>query len=431
MKDLLRCQSRQGEQGQVLPLLALGMVVLTLFLGLAVDMGFAYVTKANLSKATDAAALAGMRNLNQGQAAAAAIAQSAFAANYPAGGLNVSVPVPTVTFTTNAQGLTQINVTASTTINTFFARVLPSFSTVSVGNTAQSTRANVGMTLVLDRSGSMLNNDGSVALPIAVNTFLTYFSDSLDQVALTSFASNATLNVAIEHNFTSAINNTVSGWTGGTPPNGFGGATFALGGLQLAQTQENSVATPNVLKVVVFFTDGIANTIQDNLNCPGYPLVNYGGEAPSESPGNLIWFMDPATGSVLPVGSNYHITSGGVPLTSVCNATGFRSQQYGTTESFTNVNITSEAEYRVLQLANTIRTATTPPTVIYTVGLGNATNTAFLQQLANDSHSAFYNSSQPAGIAVMASDCPGPNCVAELQQAFQTVATDILLRLTQ
>ena len=70
-----------------------------------------------------------------------------------------------------------MNVSATTTINTFFARILPSLQTLTVSDTAQSTRANVMMTLVLDHSGSMNKNGGAQALPPAVIDFLSYFSD--------------------------------------------------------------------------------------------------------------------------------------------------------------------------------------------------------------------------------------------------------------
>ena len=410
-----RHKNGSSERGQILPMFAFCLVVMILFVGLAIDLGYAYVTKANLSKAVDAAALKGMLSLSQGQAGAIAVAQSVFAANYQSSGRDSSMPVPTVTFTTDPKtGLLQINVSAATTINTFFARIVPSLQTMSVSDTAQTTRANVLMTLVLDRSGSMKNNDGWQALPPAVQTFLTYFSDTQDQVALTSFASNATLDLSMQHNFTSSINNSVSGMS-------YIGATYALGGLLLAQTQE-AANPPNVLKVVVFFTDGIANTVEDNLSCPGYPLINYGGNAPSE--GDWVWFMDPRTGN-----SQCDMQSGGTP--SCCNApNGFRSQQYGNLESFTTNNITNEAQYRMLQVANTMRTAN-PPVVIYSVGLGSVTNPTFLKQLANTTDSSTYNSSLPSGLYVPAPDCPGPSCVPELQQAFQTVATDILLRLTK
>jgi hypothetical protein len=69
--------------------------------------------------------------------------------------------------------------------------------------------------------------------------------------------------------------------------------------------------------------------------------------------------------------------------------------------------------------------------VIYTIGLGSVTNPTFLQELANSTNSPTYNSALPSGLAVAAPYCPGPTCITDLQQAFQQVATDILLKLTQ
>ncbi len=435
-----RYNNRSNERGQILPMFAVFLVVMILFIGLAIDLGYAYVTKANLSKAVDAAALKGMLSYSAGSGQATLVAASVFAANYQSSGRDTSPPVlqacegpgpNCVYFTTNSTtGLKQINVTATTTINTFFARIVPSLSTLTVSDTAQSTRANVMMTLVLDHSGSMQNNDGWAALPPAVNTFLTYFSDTLDQVAVASFSTNATLNVPMQNNFTSTIDNTVNSWG----MSYFQGATFALGGMQLAQAQE-APSPANVLKVVVFFTDGIANTIQDNLNCTGYPNpsgapeVNYGGNAPTEN--DYIVWADPLSGNILQNNACYISDSGNSGQTSpCCSARTFPSQQYGTQESYTRANITAEAEYRTLQIANALRAAN-PPVVIYTIGLGSVTNPTFLQELANSTNSPTYNSALPSGLAVAAPYCPGPTCITDLQQAFQQVATDILLKLTQ
>lgn len=416
MKHLRRHNNGAGERGQVFPIVALAMVVLIGFSALAIDLGFAYVTKANLSKAVDAAALAGSLAFAGGQSAATTAAQSAFNANYQSSGrdVNGTLPTPSITFDTDpANGFTRVNVSATAQINTFFGAIVGQ-KTLSAASTSQSERANVALTLVLDRSGSMSSNGGSAALPGAVSTFLSYFSDSLDQMALTSFADNATLDVSMRHNFTSTINSAVNGFS-------YNGATFAHGGMMLAQTQENGVNAANVLKVIVFFTDGIANTIQDNLSCPGYPLINYGGNAPSE--GNGVWFMDPKTGN-----TQCSMTSGNTP--SCCSKTAFPSQQYNTNESYTTTNITNEAQYRMLTLANTMR-ASNPPTLVYAIGLGSGINQSFLLSLANDPHSSTYNPSQPRGLAVIASYCPGSTCTADLRSAFEQVARDILLRLTQ
>lgn len=90
-----------GESGQILPMFAVFLIVMILFVALAIDLGYAYVSKANLSKAVDAAALKGMLSLGQGQAGAIAVAKSVFAANYQSSGRDTAIPVPNVTFTTD------------------------------------------------------------------------------------------------------------------------------------------------------------------------------------------------------------------------------------------------------------------------------------------------------------------------------------------
>jgi Flp pilus assembly protein TadG len=85
------------ERGQILIILALVLPVLILFVGLAIDGGMAYITKAKLSKAVDAACLTGMKNLAQGQSTATSLATHIFNANYGA-----NPPMPTITFPTDA-----------------------------------------------------------------------------------------------------------------------------------------------------------------------------------------------------------------------------------------------------------------------------------------------------------------------------------------
>ena len=48
------------------------------------------------------------------------------------------------------------------------------------------------------------------------------------------------------------------------------------------------------------------------------------------------------------------------------------------------LTITNEAQYRMLQVANTLRSAN-PAVLIYSVGLGGVTNPVFLKELANTS----------------------------------------------
>jgi Flp pilus assembly protein TadG len=128
-------EGKLKEHGQVLVLFAIMLPVFLVFVGLGVDFGFAYLTKTTLSKAVDAAALAALRNSNQGQSRAISIAQSAFDVNYQSAlGRDVSPPVVNVALTTDASNNTVVNVSATATIGSFFIRLLPGYKTLKVSS---------------------------------------------------------------------------------------------------------------------------------------------------------------------------------------------------------------------------------------------------------------------------------------------------------
>jgi hypothetical protein len=87
----------------------------------------------------------------------------------------------------------------------------------------------------------------------------------------------------------------------------------------------------------------------------------------------------------------------------------------------TITNIADEADYRAVQYANTMRAA---GITVYSIGLGDKINTTYLQELANDPASPDYNANEPSGIATFAPTA------SDLDTAFQTIASKILLRLT-
>jgi Flp pilus assembly protein TadG len=391
--------------GQILLTFTILLPILLLFVGLALDFGLAYVTKASLSKAVDSAALQGMRNINQGTATATRIAQSAFNVNYGSGiGRNTNPPVVNIAFSTDANNNAVVNVTATATINTFFLGLLSGYKTLNINATAQATRPQLIMSLVLDRSGSMNLNGGAQALPPAVDNFLTYFDNNTDQVADVSFSSIATIDVPIGTGFVGPITTAVNKMV-------FGGGTFSQAGLQDGQAQINSIpvaAGADVVKVAVFFTDGWANTVNNTLNCPPSTSVNFGGCAPPEAAVGWcsgISFMKPTTGNGM-----------------ACGATQFPSQLTGSTEPITEANVSNDAMYRSVQVANAMQAQNI---VIYSIGLGDKISEAFLQQVANDPASSTFNPNAPVGAAVFAPTA------ADLQGVFQTIASEILLRLSR
>jgi Flp pilus assembly protein TadG len=429
---IIRRKLKNKEGGQVLILCAVCMVVLLLFVGLAIDFGLAYVTKARLGKAVDAATLSGANYLYQGQDKATAIAQSSFAMNYPTTGLDVAAPIVNVTFPIDpATGNTLIAVQANATTHTFFIGLLPSFKTLSVSASAQANRAHVIMTVVLDRSSSMNTNGGATYLGQAVNQLVTPFDDTLDSVAMVSFASNVTTNVPMPPDpqtggFKTPIANAARALN-------FNGHTFSDGGLKQAIVQNDSKAIKgSILKVVVFFTDGYANTIQDTLVCNGAsdPIAtkssvgvqwNYGGYSPQDG-GVGVGFMNPTSGAEV---CTIHSATG--PNT-CCSVPGTfpAASNSGVQTDINQTTVGIEAQYRAIATADSMRSDPAGKMTVYAIGLGTAASMYdSFYRIANDPRSSTFNSRLPVGQAYFA------NNASELPDIFSQLAYKILLRMTQ
>jgi hypothetical protein len=345
-------------------------------------------------------------------------------------------------------------------------RYLSQWRDVPVVDTAVATRGKLVMSIVLDRSGSMTSDGGETALVSAVPTFVSMFDNTTDEVALLSFSSNARIDVPIGYNFTTPISNAVSSmvFTGGTFGTGAGtraiqSATMGAP-MSMADAQNNSVTVnpgQNVIRVLVYFTDGLMNASQDTFYCgPSAPntLLNYGGY----DSGTTVSFLDP-TCSPSATGTGCTNESGHISILDTCNngcssSTGFKydaagdicknasggnvttflSQQTGLQTAFTRANVTAETQYRAIQTAYAMRTETVP-TYIFTMGLSTSVDpstAAFLAQLANDpNYPATFIPGQPAGEFFWIPNCPGATCTADLTTAFQTIASRVLLRLTQ
>ena len=374
--------------------------VVFLFVGLAIDFGTAYMAQASLAKSVDASCLAGMRNYYQGAGPAQAIALAQFSANYGRPLWGAGPVTPTATFSTDANNNRILSINAAAAINTLFIRLIPSRETLQVSANAQVTRANVIMSLALDRSGSMSGNGGGAALPGAIATFINYFDDIFDTVGMVSFSSAVANDVAITHPFKSAITSAANRFR-------FTGSTFSLGGLSNASAQIASVVTPpneQVVKVCVFFTDGHANTSQDSFNVPAATLLNFGG---SDS-GTSVAFFDPTTGNSRSLGA--------------FTPTEFYSYHHSASQALVRANVTDDAQYRCVQVANAMRAR---GIIVYCIGLGNSIDQAFLQQVANDPAVPGYVATGYDGVALFAPTS------GQLSQMFELIASKVLLRLSQ
>jgi Flp pilus assembly protein TadG len=400
---------QRRERGQTLVMFVLFMVALFLFAGLGIDLGFAYITRARLSKAVDSAALAGARNVGQTQPKAIVIADNAFYVNYGTSSRDVSPPVPQAAFSNDAAGNLLLGVTANTTINTFFIRVLPQWSTLTVGSSATALRSKVVLSLVLDRSGSMSNDLGYVALPGAVANFIDLFYENYDRASMSSFSYAPSTDVAMETVFKTDIKNKANGLT-------YDGWTCSERGLTNGLAQNAPVVInlgESVIKVIVFFTDGLANTwYYDKFNCGARDM----------SPDKDLW--DPVTGA-------HEANNCTVPPTipSIDPTVG----TINTSHECTDMYVESEARARAIATL-----ARSQGIIVYAIGMGDPSsgflecghpplNPSFLEDLANTTNAPHYNASQSqySGDYAIATDA------SALNDVFQTIASKILLRLTR
>jgi len=272
----------------------------------------------------------------------------------------------------------------------------------------RKARAQLIMALVLDRSGSMgapppLGSGGGFVLPDAVASFVSHFDDMTDRAAMSSFGSTATLDVPMEQPFKSAITMAAPGTARD------GGRTFAEGGLMIGFNQVNNTPVltgQTAVKVIVFFTDGYANTFQTNLSCRAAPINLGQSDPPIGGPASCCppWsyeFLDPAGGS-----------------DPSCNSTTFPSLDGSTkTISQNNQNIWYEGQLHALSVANQIRSANI---LIYSIGVGTGLNQDFLRNIANDPAGSAYNANQISGEAVFAPDA------SQLQAVFDMIATKLV-----
>ena len=149
-----------NERGFALIYIAVTMVALLLFTGLAVDSGRAYVVKAQLDQGGRRRGAGAARSLNSGnpQDEATKIFKANFPSGYMATACTTAIDHRGRTSSTSrpntATGVNTVTVTASVTLPTTFMR-LANLNQVVVSSTGEATRRMVDLSLVLDVSSSI------------------------------------------------------------------------------------------------------------------------------------------------------------------------------------------------------------------------------------------------------------------------------------
>lgn len=392
-------QLTKNERGSVLALVAVSLVGILGIAGLALDSARAYVVRAQLSRAVDAAALAGASSLRLGQSAAQQRINSMAIAN------GVDTGLLNVEFGTNEFGENTVAVGATRDMNTTFMRVLGR-DMVKVGSGAEATVPPLDLTLVLDRSGSLGMMNAWDDLQDASKTFVDQFSETLDQVGLVSFSNRAEEMVPLGQPFKSAIDAEINGMTSV-------GYTNTGEALRLAFEQIKTGA-PGIrersVRVVVFFTDGRPTAFRGDVD-NGTNTKDRIAAVSWKSNNRVAGYWDKPDN----VSNDSYPSWDGCAGATICGP-------------WTETTVRQQSISNGAQWADAIRD---DGVFIYTIGLGNPASTDpltapdndYLKLLANEDGVA--DGGQPQGGYYFAPSA------AELDLVFKAVAQDILVRLTK
>lgn len=420
----------QGERGQVLPLFVMMLVSFLALIGLAVDAGRIYVARAELSRALDAAALAGVIELPD-----TAAAQARAAAYMEENQSDASVAFP-------AAGENQFRVIGTRSISMLFMRI------VGFGDIDVSANAAAGFgivpadtVLLVDATGSMgaspcNSSDSNAGCPIkeakdAAEGFADFFlatPNSFTQVGYAPFRGchnpPRTQGVCVTNAMRQGLSNNLGNVVGAIT------STTALGGsgtnvcLALYKAREmfdgpNAQTASNTVKSIVILTDG------DNT----YNSASY-----SSSQGAPPTDCRPA--------SNY--TSSDAFVGTGC------SQPGGGSASSSNPGSVSELRERSLDrktrdLAKSLKDAGVEIYVVAFGVCGSTSNTVYTSnQCRTDANGGLIGSSDPDTTAdqrllkCVASSTQGTNdhyynvpTAQDLPAVFQNIANAIAFRLIE
>ena len=302
------CNARRKQRGTIVILYSLMLMFIIIPLaGLAVDLTIMYIVQAKLWEAIDGAALeAGhlMGTSAETLSAQAALAQQICATNFPTGYWNAYglSCIATPSLPAAPDYMYKVDITAKVSVPLWFMKVFQA-TDAAVSASAESSRRQARVILVLDRSGSM---SGTIAtLKNAAAAFVTKFNGGYDELGLVIYGTSGVVVYPVLNNgpysfqtnippvsntdpnggpntqFKAANGNNASGTTCcdmiyAINSIGSAGATNMSEGLSLAylelQKGHNASMSANGYdvnrSVIVLFTDGVPNMFDAYLNSP-------------------------------------------------------------------------------------------------------------------------------------------------------------------
>ena len=290
----------KNQKGAIIVIFALSLIVLIGFAALGTEVGRWYLTKAELSKAVDAAALAGAANISNPTIDVPTLARDFGMENFQAGYLGTpGTGDGLVAFTATVQEGGKLTVTGTTSSLAILARVF-GINQVATASTGVAQKNDVEIMMVLDRSGSMAGTP-LTDLKDAARSFIDYYEDtqSEDKVGLVSFATGVRVNYALNNNFYTPIRTAIDALSAT-------GATNIEDALSQAGAQfvdQTPVPAANrKQQYIVFFTDGRPTAfrstfLRNNISYDAVVCVTGNCDSSSDSmysqmgyPGTETWY---------------------------------------------------------------------------------------------------------------------------------------------
>jgi len=425
-----------NQRGAVLMTFAILLMVLLGFTALATEAGRWYLVRSELSKAVDAAALAGAKNISNPFISVATFADEVGRENFSAGQLGTpATGIGSVSFVVSVLPNNKVQVVGTVSALAILARLF-GIQSVAVASSGVAQISPVEIMMDLDKSGSMAGKPES-DLKAAAKSFVSFFQDTqdIDKMGLITFATGVSVDHRLSTNFVNDMTAKINAMNSMTGKQQFTNAedSIARSDDQAAGGFTDQSGLPQnqrVQQIFIFFTDGNPNAFRGNFTYRGnvYDAVAYTEGAFGSCTGYICGsdrnLCDPITGNsigvpALPTGdgkpaaqSSCHISNTKWDVFAQYPVPGYGPVSCSVPES--SLRPTWFKNVAVQMAINHAQELKSKDIMIYTIGLGQEVDHNFLSQIASGTEFEYY---------APTSD--------ELQAIFNAIAKDIKLRLVQ
>ncbi len=280
-KDDLCVWNQQGIFALITVMSIVGMLG---FAALGIEAGRWYVTRAELSKAVDAAALVGAKNYSNPHLVTEDLMAEVGQANFTPGMLGTDGEAQ---ISGTKESESKVQVVGSTNVLNTISRALEADASVAtgywektlVGSSGWAQQRETEIVLLLDQSGSMSGAMGD--LKAGAQSFLDFFEETEDNdwFAFITFASGVTVDFAMGHDFYGPISDAIDNMSasGGTNTED---ALDQADGPSGFSDQSNKSGDEIVQQYLIFFSDGNPTAFRGTFTRDGndYDAVGYAAD---------------------------------------------------------------------------------------------------------------------------------------------------------